>query len=303
MTVANTLSRPMSRRTFGIGASLSIAALGALRALPTLAHESQLPTLPELTVVAKDFLFDMPATIPAGFTTITLDNQGSASHHAMFAKLNDGVTFEQLLAAPDFATMAQLGVSLGGPAAEAGMKSSVIMNLEEGNYAILCVIPGPDGMPHYLMGMASPFEVTAAATPAASAPKADLKVELMEMMFHNMPAEVPAGHVTWEVQNTGYTTHEMLVTRLSDGVTADMVLEMLTAPPSTATPAADPASTPNGAPPFLIVGGVAPMNPGYTTFSLLDLEAGDYVAICMIPDPETGAPHAAMGMTMPFTVV
>jgi hypothetical protein len=44
------------------------------------------------------------------------------------------------------------------------------------------------------------------------------------------------------------------------------------------------------------------MNPGYTNWALPDLEPGEYVAICFVPDPESGLPHFALGMLMPFTV-
>jgi hypothetical protein len=44
------------------------------------------------------------------------------------------------------------------------------------------------------------------------------------------------------------------------------------------------------------------MSVGVTNWLLLDLEAGDYFAICYVPDPTTGAPHFALGMMMPFTV-
>jgi hypothetical protein len=44
------------------------------------------------------------------------------------------------------------------------------------------------------------------------------------------------------------------------------------------------------------------MNPGYTNWAVLDFAPADYVAICFVPDPETGAPHFALGMIMPFSV-
>jgi hypothetical protein len=47
---------------------------------------------------------------------------------------------------------------------------------------------------------------------------------------------------------------------------------------------------------------VALMNPGYTTWAILDLEAGEHVASCFVPDPATGLPHVALGMIAPFTV-
>ena len=55
-------------------------------------------------------------------------------------------------------------------------------------------------------------------------------------------------------------------------------------------------------PPFSIVGGVAPVSPGQTTWMVLDLEASQHFAICVLPDSATGAPHVALGMIMPLTV-
>jgi len=34
----------------------------------------------------------------------------------------------------------------------------------------------------------------------------------------------------------------------------------------------------------------------------LDLAPGTYIALCFVPEEETGAPHALMGMVQVFTV-
>jgi hypothetical protein len=34
----------------------------------------------------------------------------------------------------------------------------------------------------------------------------------------------------------------------------------------------------------------------------IDLQPGEYVAICNIPDPSSGIPHSQLGMIQPFTV-
>ena len=34
----------------------------------------------------------------------------------------------------------------------------------------------------------------------------------------------------------------------------------------------------------------------------LDLAPGTYIAVCFVPDEETGVPHALMGMVQVFTV-
>jgi hypothetical protein len=101
----------------------------------------------------------------------------------------------------------------------------------------------------------------------------------------------------------GEQIHELVVLQLEPGVTFDQVMAMLNS--EAATPAAGAEASPAAiemAPPFQAVGGVAPMNPGYTNWAVLDFAPADYVAICFVPDPETGAPHFALGMIMPFSV-
>ena len=64
-----------------------------------------------------------------------------------------------------------------------------------------------------------------------------------------------------------------------------------------------PGSPAAAGPPFALYGGTAPMNPGMTNWLDLDLEPGNYGAICLVPSPaNNGAPHVALGMAMPFTV-
>ncbi|HKH29134.1 MAG TPA: hypothetical protein VKA61_12485, partial [Sphingomicrobium sp.] len=50
-------------------------------------------------------------------------------------------------------------------------------------------------------------------------------------------------------------------------------------------------------------GGIQAMDPGLTGWMLLDLEPGEYLAVCMVPSPPNEqAPHAALGMLQGFTV-
>jgi hypothetical protein len=155
-------------------------------------------------------------------------------------------------------------------------------------------------MPHYQMGMQAVVEVVEPAA-ALQAPEAAATVELMEMMFHGMGEGYAAGPTTWEVVNAGAAIHELLVMQLAAGFTGQMFMDLVLAPPAEATPGEE-AAAPDGPPPFAMIGGAAPMNPGETNYLPLDLVAGEYVAICFIPDAETGAPHAALGMVMPFVV-
>lgn len=304
MPATTLLTRPLSRRAFTIGSALSMTAFGAVGSISRWSAVAA-SDLPALTVVAKDYAYDLPESTAAGFTAITLDNQGADFHHAMFVKLNEGVTFEQFTAAKSEAEMFAMGASLGGPMVGPMSQSTVVINLEEGNYAIMCVIPGPDGMPHFTMGMISPFAVTANAE-AGAAPEASMTIELTEMMFHGLPATVPAGPATWEVTNTGKQMHEFIIFQLAEGATIDQVLAFVGEATGGATPEASPvaAATPvmTGPPPFSLPGAVAPMSPGHTAYWSHDFQPANYLAICFVIDPASGMPHAALGMLMPFTV-
>jgi uncharacterized cupredoxin-like copper-binding protein len=179
--------------------------------------------------------------------------------------------------------------------------------------------------------MVAPLEVTEGAN-TAEAPEADGTISLVEMAFDGLPSEVAAGSYTWEVVNNGAQLHEIGVLKLAPGVTPDMFMAMMTAPPDAgaATPGADAMgdhdmATPGGGeamgaaspeaagasgeagaamegPPFELIAGAAPMSPGATNYFEIDLEAGEYVAICFVPDVETGMPHFMMGMIAGFTV-
>jgi hypothetical protein len=262
---------------------------------------------PEVVITAADFRFELPASIPGGLTRLTLQNDGAVDHHAMFMRLNDDADMADLEAAlstPDLGAIFAVSQSLGGPEVGAGLQASVIADLTPGQYMVICVVPEADGTPHYMMGMYTPLEVTE-ATDSASPPEAALTVELVDFAFEMPTMEIPAGPQIWEAPNVGEQVHEMVIFKLDPSVTVDEVKAIFaTLPEPGGTPAAETAmaTPPPGPPPFTLVGGVAPMNPGYTNWAVLDLEPGDYLANCFVPDPASGKPHFELGMIMPFTV-
>jgi uncharacterized cupredoxin-like copper-binding protein len=297
-------------RRKAIQGALAVSAAGALglRGLPALAHQATPAEgdYPELVIVATEYAFDLPTTVESGFTRLTLDNQGAMDHHAMFMRVNDDASVEDVQAAlmePAFDPVFAVSASIGGPSAAPGASGSVIADLLPGQYVLICAIPDDAGVPHYALGMQAVLEVTEGASTSA-APAAVAKVELMEMMFHGLGAEVAAGPQVWEVANVGAAIHEMIVLQMAPGITFDQVQEMILTPPE-ATPmdhAEEATPAEMGPPPVMSVGGVAPMNPEFTNYALFDFAPGEYFMICFVPDQATGAPHAALGMIAPFTV-
>jgi hypothetical protein len=307
-SVASVFGTRLSRRTAMKGMlAASAAGMFVMRGgIGAFAQDAA--SYPEVVITATEYAFDMPATIESGWIRVTMDNQGMMDHHAMLMRVNDDATLEDLQAAllePAFEPMFAVSASVGGPIAGPGVAASVIVDLEPGQYIAICVIPDDAGVPHYALGMQATFEVTEGAA-AAEAPATALSVELMEMMFHGVPAEVAAGPQVWEVSNPGAQLHELFVGQLMPGVTFDQLSENMFAPPSDATTMAGmdhatPGAAPAG-PPFTGVGGVAPMNSGHTNYAVFNLQPGEHFMICFVPDSETGAPHAVLGMMMGFTV-
>lgn len=320
----------LTRRTAlkGLGAAGAAALLASAGTRVSWAQEASpaagdLDAYPEVMITARDYSFELPAEIAGGLTRVTLVNDGEMDHHAIFIRLNDGVTAEEVeaaLAQPDSFLLVSLGDVLGGPngPAPGGGAATVIMDLAPGNYEVVCLIPDDEGTPHYMLGMHAAATVTE-STSSLTAPEADLTVELVDFGFDHLSMEVAAGPQIWEVTNVGQEYHELGLLMLAPGVPFELVQSIFGGPPpgaegtpageapamDMASPEGETAASPEAAmgAPFVSMPSTAPKAPGMTNWLVLDLAPGNYVAICFVPSPANGfAPHFALGMLMPFTV-
>lgn len=297
----------VSRRQFVMSATAftALMALGTTVVPPPIAS-AQTADYPELVMTAKEYSFAMPATAASGYTRLTMQNDGIEDHHAIFFRINDGATmddFHAALMSGDLAAILGVASSFGGVGVGPGGRASVIANLTAGNYMVVCIVPDPQGIPHAAHGMIAPLEVTA-ETNGTDAPATDGSISLVEMTFAGLPTEVPAGPHTWDVTNNGTQLHEMVVLQLADGLHLGEVMAVLTNQGAPATPGAEIATPVMAGPPFVVIGGTAPMSPGAVNYIELDLQPGAYVAICYLPDPTHNMmPHFLMGMIAEFAVV
>jgi hypothetical protein len=319
-TIPNISETDLSRRqvlkliTGGAALGLSGVLVGHGRLVMAQGTPATTASYPSVSITAENdgdgYKFGVPDSFPTGYVAVTLVNKSDTDHHAMFMKMNSDVTTDHFIetatTAPDPGALAPLAVSIGGPGSIGpGQQATVIMNLEEGPYVLICEIPGPDGVPHYKMGMITAIDAAPAGTPVTTAPVGETTVDLVDFAFDGLPATLTTGQHIWEVTDTGKQQHELAIMLLSAGVTADAALGILSSSEAPATPgaaAATPAAPATAGPPFVSVAGAAPMSPGQTVWPVLNLAAGDYLTVCFIPDPATGKPHFMLGMSAAFTV-
>jgi hypothetical protein len=143
-------------------------------------------------------------------------------------------------------------------------------------------------------GATSAAVTSAAATTAASATTEaepyPTQVDVTVGEYHiEIPSEIPSGFVRVAATNTGAMVHYVLLARIHDGMSYDEWVQAFSRNEFAAEGMIDFYGGPNG------------VGPGETVAAELNLDPGNYVALCLIPGPD-GKSHAAMGMMAPVTV-
>ena len=242
-----------------------------------------------VTIVADEYEFRGPDRILPGRTTIEIVNEGQELHHIQLVKLAPGKT------PADFAAELKATSKLpgwirfaGGPnAVTPGAKARATMNLDPGDYLLLCLIPTHTGAPHFSLGMVKSLQVRGSGSREAIKTRSGPTITLFDYGF-SMPQPIPTGVQTIQVTNRGKVPHEVLVVQLS--------------PDKSVSDFGTFAEKPSGHAPGKPMGGMAGLdNGGQGTFTA-DFQPGKYGLICFFPDPETGLPHYRRGMLSEFIV-
>lgn len=243
-----------------------------------------------VTIVATDFAFAIPDTLPAGLTTLQMVNNGQEQHHMVVIHIAEGKTLADFQAVmtesktPDWITFP------GSPGAVApGDTSTTTATLEAGQYVAICFIPSPDGKAHAEKGMVRPFVVAGALpTPAAAEPEADVTVTLSDYAFAFSKPLTAGAHVI-RVENAGPQVHEITFERLDEGKgLQDFV--------------AWGQGGMKGPPPSTPVGGLIGPTKGGHAYLSVTLPPGKYLVLCYVPDEKDGKPHIMHGMMQEITI-
>jgi hypothetical protein len=238
--------------------------------------------VPVVTIHAKDFSFDAPASIAPGQTTFRLVNDGQQLHHLAIIKLDKGKTFADVQAAmkgPEGPPPAWM-TAVGGPnPAVPGGTVEATVTLEPGNYIIACFIPSPgDQMPHAMKGMVQPLTVGAtggimqAGAAYAPTPVPDVHLVLKDYGF-TLSKPLTAGKHTIHVMNEGPQDHEVIMIQLAPGKHVadfdDWALNGMKGPP-----------------PARPVAGMSAMAKGRTAIFSDDFTPGTYAITCFVHAPD-----------------
>ena len=253
------------------------------------------PVAPAVYAInAKDYSFEGADTLTAGMVTIRLTNSGKELHHVQLVKIDSGHTYAELM---EGLKMMKPGsppppwihdvAGPNSPPPGAPMTTEVTQDLAAGNYAVLCFIPGPDGVPHVMKGMTKSLTVVPATGATAPAPTADITVKMTDYAWAITP-DITAGKHVIRLENDAVQSHEMFIAKLAPGKTAKDLVAWV--------------EKMQGPPPGEPIGGTSGMSKGQVVYLPVDLTPGEYGIFCFLPDAKDGKMHVEHGMITQIAV-
>jgi len=241
-----------------------------------------------IDITARDYAFDAPDSIAPGPVTFRFTNHGPDVHHVYIVRMPEGKTLTDLVNETKGELLPSWAVAVGGLVAQIpGGHGETSLTLNEGRYAIVCIVPAPDGVPHLRKGMM--YEFTVAGPVARNAlPLPTVTMTLKDYAFE-LSAPLTAGRNVIEVRNTAPQHHEVIFVKLAPGKHIADLFNWL--------------QKHDGPPPAAMVGGTSPFAPGVTNLVDITLDAGTtYALVCFATDIGDGMMHVQHGMTTEFEV-
>lgn len=257
------------------------------------------PPEADLTIEARDFAFRAPRVIGPGRTTIRLRNFGPSYHHAVLLRLDSPDSADAVIArlqnrANDSDGPVPGATSIGGP--EGHMPSGdsyVTVDVEPGEYLIVCTIPEPGGVPHVARGMYRRLTVRpwSGAGPMREPPLAepDMVIRATDYAYTLTTDRLESGWRTIRFHNAGAVEHIAEIAALKPGKTAAGIRDWIR---KGFHPADNPKTT---------IGGSTRLAPGRFDDIHIYLRPGRYVVFCMLHVPG-GPAHVLVGMAKEFVV-
>jgi hypothetical protein len=241
------------------------------------AAKARSATANAFTVVAHDgkkMWFNIHGAPHQGLVTMHFTNHGKYAHEMSLLRLKKNATFAQFTKAmrqPDFEKVAgkllanpQGGIT-GPDMLGAGMRETVTATLKAATYVVICFLPGPDGMPHAMMGMVGKITVRPPNGRHAS-PATDGTVKLTNHRIV-LPKNFRRGG-TFRVKNVGTRPHSLSLAKLKGRTSLPTMFGC--------AGAAFAAGTMVDACPGTFAGGVTDLAPGHSAYLRIAFSPGRY---------------------------
>lgn len=250
---------------------------------------------PVVTIIATDYAYEAPDTVPAGVNVFRLVNHGDQAHAATIVRLEAGKTLPDYIEAYREAHRTRgarpaWAAFRGGPVALMRGEGNTTVYLEPGNYAWVCFVPGPDSVSHLLKhNQAHAFVVRPRTkdTLAPVAPEPTVSLRMLDYSFQ-LSAPLKSGRHVIRVDNVGADYHHVLVFKLTTGKTIQDVQAWL-------------EKRMEGEAPSTFVGAMGELSAGANAYLEVNLTAGEYVLACVITGRDEVS-HAAKGMIQQIRV-
>jgi hypothetical protein len=168
----------IARRLVLIGAvSIGLLALaacgGGQPATPTEsassgAADSTPSSIPLVSVRGAEYSFGATQfTVAAGRITLRFTNEGQGLHELQVMQFNEGVLIHQFMGALHQGEGLEAALGLVSPVGGVGpigpgQTGEATVDLQAGEYLLISLVRGPDGVPDVVKGMVRPLTVTAA---------------------------------------------------------------------------------------------------------------------------------------------
>lgn len=285
--------KSQGRRMFGrVSVFLALALL-------TMAQAQQAQEIPELRITMTEAGLEVPESVEAGYYRFVYEDavngpEGEMMFEVTVDRIDDAsTTLDEVVEAYGTMNAAMMGGGELGPgeatAQLAGLITpvggpGVIVELKEGRHVASAVGGSLEGSEFVTFTVAP-------ATGEVQEPDADLAVSMSDFAY-DIPEVVEAGQQVWRIDNAGQQVHHLVLFRIKEGKSLDEVMAYLES---------EHAEEP-GAEPVDYIYSTAVIGTGQSNFVSYDLTPGEYLAICFIPDYETGQVHAMLGMMDTFTV-
>jgi hypothetical protein len=246
---------------------------------------------PEVTFAAGGAAIEVPGEVPSGFVDVrveALDGEGGA--HFLLARINDGVTDEQIdaaMASPGDEFFTLVDVVGGNGTIAAGDQTLMTLEMPAGDYVAMNIYFTGEGGPFFAIDRFAAID----ESNQAAAPADEGAIALGPEMRITVPEDFDATG-TWRFENRDpELVHEAAMVKLAPATTTDDLIEWF--------------HTQAGPPPiegeFGSMGAIGPGNEAWIDFSASPLEPGNYAMVCFVPGAN-GLPHLVEGMVAPVTV-